>query len=112
MPERKFFLPSLRRGFLAASVMTAMAWTLLPHAARAADAPLVAGEVVKVDRAGGRVTIKHNGIAALDMPAMALAWRVANPAWLDGLAAGDRVRFAPARIDGQYTVTALSKAAP
>ena len=29
---------------------------------------------------------------------------------LDDLAPGDRVRFAAARIDGRYTLTALSKA--
>ncbi|HSM22347.1 MAG TPA: copper-binding protein [Rubrivivax sp.] len=29
---------------------------------------------------------------------------------LEGLAVGDRVRFTAERIDGQYTVTALSKA--
>ena len=75
-----------------------------------AQAALVAGEVVKVDRAAGRVTLKHGEIKSLDMPPMTLAWRVAQPRLLEDLAAGDRVRFAPARIDGQYTVTTLIKA--
>jgi Cu/Ag efflux protein CusF len=71
---------------------------------------LVAGEVVKVDRAAGRVTLKQGAIKSLDMPPMTLAWRVAQPRWLEDLAPGDRVRFAPARIDGQYTITSLIKA--
>jgi Cu/Ag efflux protein CusF len=82
-------------------------WT--PTAAQA-QAALVAGEVVKVDRAAGRVTLKHGEIKSLDMPPMTLAWRVAQPRWLEDLAVGDRVRFVPARIDGQYTITTLIKA--
>ncbi len=85
----------------------AAAW--LSSAAQA-QAALVAGEVVKVDRAAGRVTLKHGEIKALDMPPMTLSWRVAQPRVLEDLAVGDRVRFVPARIDGQYTVTTLIKA--
>jgi Cu/Ag efflux protein CusF len=79
-----------------------------------AQAPvaLVVGEVVKIDRVAGRVTLKHGEIRSLDMPPMTLAWRAAQPRLLEDLAVGDRVRFAPARIDGQYTITTLSKAQP
>lgn len=80
----------------------------VPTEARA-QATLVAGEVVKVDRVAGRVTLKHGEIKSLDMPPMTLAWRVAQPRWLEDLAVGDRVRFVPARIDGQYTITNLMK---
>ncbi len=83
------------------------AW--LPLRARA-QAALVAGEVVKVDRAAGRVTLKHGEIKSLDMPPMTLTWRVAQPRWLEDLAVGDRVRFVPARVDGQYTITSLIRA--
>jgi Cu/Ag efflux protein CusF len=72
----------------------------------------VLGEVVKVDRAAARVTLKHGEIKSLDMPPMTLSWRVAQPRLLEDLAVGDRVRFAPARIDGQYTVTSLTKMPP
>jgi Cu/Ag efflux protein CusF len=83
----------------------AWAWT-----AAQAQAALVAGEVVKVDRPAGRVTLKQGEIKALDMPPMTLSWHVAQPRVLEDLAVGDRVRFVPARIDGQYTITALVKA--
>jgi Cu/Ag efflux protein CusF len=77
-----------------------------------AQAGWVLGEVVKVDRAAARVTLKHGEIKSLDMPPMTLSWRVAQPRLLEDLAVGDRVRFAPARIDGQYTVTSLTKMPP
>lgn len=68
------------------------------------------GEVTKLDKAGKRITIKHGEIKNLDMPPMTMTFRVRDAKLLDGLAVGDRVRFAADRIDGQYTVTALSKA--
>ena len=69
-----------------------------------------AGEVTKVDKAASRVTVKHSGVKNLDMPPMVMAFRVREQGMLDGLAPGDRVRFMVERIDGQYTLTALSKA--
>jgi len=41
---------------------------------------------------------------------MTMVFRVRPPQLLEGVAVGDRVRFAVERIDGNYTVTALSKA--
>ncbi|HQQ71172.1 MAG TPA: copper-binding protein [Alicycliphilus sp.] len=83
---------------------------LVMAASAAAQAPTTAGEVVKLDKPGNRVTIKHGEIKNLDMPAMTMAFRVREPKLLDGLAVGDKVRFVVQRIDGQYTVTALTKA--
>ena len=75
-----------------------------------AQAPTAGGEVAKVDKAASRVTLKHSGIKNLDMPPMTMIFRVRDPKMLDDLAAGDRVRFVAERLDGQYTLTALSKA--
>ena len=75
-----------------------------------AQAPLVGGEVTKIDKAGARITLKHGEIKNLDMPPMTMVFRVRPPQLLEGVAVGDRVRFAVERIDGNYTVTALSKA--
>jgi len=83
--------------------------TLLPAAAWAQPAA-TDGEVTKIDRVQIRLTLKHGEIKALDMPAMTMAWRVADPKLLDGLAVGDRVRFTAAKVNGNYTVTSLSKA--
>ncbi|MBE0550669.1 MAG: copper-binding protein [Rubrivivax sp.] len=75
-----------------------------------AQVPMASGEVTKVDKANARVTLKHGEIKHLDMPPMVMVYRVRPPQLLDDLAVGDRVRFAAERIDGNYTVTALSKA--
>ena len=75
-----------------------------------AQATMVAGEVTKIDKAGARVTLKHGEIRDLDMPLMTMTFRARYAKLLDGLNVGDRVRFAAERIEGQYTLTALSKA--
>ncbi len=75
-----------------------------------AQAPTVAGEVVKIDDKAGRVTLKHGEIKHLDMPAMTMSFKVRSPSLLEGLKSGDRVRFVAERIDGQFTVTQILKA--
>jgi Cu(I)/Ag(I) efflux system periplasmic protein CusF len=69
----------------------------------------VGGEVLKLDPAQQRVTLKHAGIRHLDMPAMSMVFRVRDPKQLEGLAVGDRVRFVAEKIDGNYTVTTIQK---
>ena len=67
------------------------------------------GEVKKIDPEAAKITLKHNGIKNLDMPALQMAFRVSDPAWLKSLQVGDKVTFSAAKVDGQYTVTAISK---
>ncbi len=78
--------------------------------AAAAVAQPADGEVTKIDKAGARVTVKHNGVKNLDMPPMAMAFKVRDPKALDGLAVGDKVRFAADKVDGSFVVTTLQKA--
>ena len=75
-----------------------------------AQTPTATGEVTKLDKAGGRVTLKHGEIKNLDMPPMTMVFRVSNPRLLDELAVSSRVRFTAEKVDGQYTVTSVSKA--
>lgn len=67
------------------------------------------GEVRKVDKAQGKLTLQHGELKALDMPPMTMVYRVGNPALLDNLAVGERVRFDAAKLNGSYTVTAIRK---
>lgn len=71
---------------------------------------LTDGEVRKIDKAQGRITLKHGEIRNMDMPPMTMVFRVKDAKVLDTLAVGDKVRFAVDKIDGQYTVTTISKA--
>jgi Cu/Ag efflux protein CusF len=75
-----------------------------------AQAPNASGEVTKLDKAGSRIEIRHGEIKALDMPPMRMVFRVREPKLLDAVAVGDKVRFTAEKIDGQYVVTAISKA--
>ena len=92
----------MKKTFALIAALSASAFAL-------AQAPMANGEVTKVDKANGRVTLKHGEIKHLDMPPMTMVYRVRPPQLLDQMAVGDRVRFAVERIDGNYTVTALSK---
>lgn len=68
------------------------------------------GEVRKLDRKEGKVTLRHGPIANLDMPGMTMVFKVADPKMLDKLKAGDKVRFTAVNVDGTLTVTAIEAA--
>lgn len=65
------------------------------------------GEVRKVDKDAEKLTIKHGSIANLDMPGMTMVFRVSDPAMLDSVKPGDKVRFIVDRIGGLFTVTKI-----
>ena len=94
--------------FLAACLLGVVVWAQAQTTTTPATP--ASGEVTKLDLPGGRVTIKHGEIKNLDMPPMTMVFRVSNPKLLDELTVGSRVRFSAERIDGQYTVTSVSKA--
>jgi len=66
------------------------------------------GEVRRVDPAAGKITLKHDAISGLELPAMTLVYRI-DPALLAGIKPGDKVSFTAERRDGKYVVTKLSK---
>ena len=89
----------------------AAALTLAPLAWASSHQPASAfthAEVRKVDKDAGKVTLKHGPIANLDMPAMTMVFRVKDPAMLDQVKAGDKVRFRAEKLQGAYTVVELS----
>lgn len=71
-----------------------------------ADA-LTDGEIRKVDKEAKKITIKHGPIANLDMPGMTMVFQVQDPALLDRVTAGDKVKFAADKIGGTYIVTRI-----
>lgn len=76
-------------------------------AASAAAAPTADGEVRKVDKEQGKVTLKHGPIANLDMPGMTMVFKVADPKLLETIKQGDKVKFSADNVDGALTVTAI-----
>lgn len=63
------------------------------------------GVVNKVDTKAKKVTIKHEDLKGLDMPAMTMVFRVEDPALLDKLKEGSNIEFVAERVNGKLTVT-------
>ena len=78
--------------------------------AASAKAAASAGTVKKVDKAAGKITIKHGPLANLGMPPMTMAFRVSDPAMLDQVKAGEKVSFIAETAGDALTVTALEPA--
>ena len=75
------------------------------------DANVLAdGEVMKVDKDTGKLTVKHGALTNLGMPGMTMSFKVQDPAMLDQVKAGDKIRLRVERINGTYTVTKLEAA--
>lgn len=83
-----------------------------PAAASAASSPgdMADAEVRKVDKEGGKVTLKHGEIKSLDMPAMTMVFVVKDKAMLEKLQPGDKVRFKAVNDNGKYTITEVAPA--
>lgn len=79
-----------------------------PATAAAPDS-MSSGEVKKVDKSAGKLTIKHGPLENLDMDAMTMVFRVKEPVTLDQVNVGDKIRFVAEQPNGQLTVTKLEK---
>jgi Cu/Ag efflux protein CusF len=101
----------VRAAFLAAlsgwSISTSHAQAV--EAETAAPDPMSVGEVKKVDKGTGKITIKHGPLSNIGMDAMTMAFRVKDPAMLDQVNVGDRIRFIAEQPNGQLTVTRMEK---
>ena len=75
-----------------------------------AAALLTDGEVRKVDKDAGKVTLKHGPLTNLDMPGMTMVFKATDAKMLDGLKEGDKVRFSADRINGAISVTRIEAA--
>lgn len=68
------------------------------------------GEVRKVDKDAGKVTLKHGEIKNLDMPGMTMVFQVREPALLDQVKVGDKVKFRAEKSGASYVVIAIEPA--
>ena len=78
--------------------------------AQAATGEMTDGEVRKVDKEGGKLTLKHADIKSLGMAAMTMVFVVKDKAVLDKLKAGDKIKFKAINDAGKFTVTELQMA--
>jgi Cu(I)/Ag(I) efflux system periplasmic protein CusF len=104
----------MRRHLRKMSVMAASIFVLsggMPASVTLAQAPMVNGQVTKIDEAAGKITLKHGPIKKLDMnEGMTMVFRVQDPAILKQVKVGEKVRFDADRVNGQITVTKIEKA--
>ena len=93
--------------FRSALALTALLSLVAP--ALAQTAPLVDGKVLKVDESAGKVTLDHEKIPNLGMPAMTMVFHASDPALLKAVKPGDRIKFTADSVNGQLTVTRIDK---
>jgi Cu/Ag efflux protein CusF len=70
-------------------------------------AAMTEAEVRQIDKAAGKITLKHGEIRNLEMPAMTMAFAVKDPAMLEQVKVGDKVKFAAEKVGRAYTVTVI-----
>lgn len=113
-------VPVLKRAMIAAVAVAAtsvvaiaegadssVAHALTPLSAN--DPAVSTGEVRKVDRESGTLTLRHGPLRNLGMSGMTMVFRVADRAWLTTLKEGDQVRFVADNVGGQLTVVRLER---
>ncbi len=65
------------------------------------------GVVTNIDRAGGKVTLKHDPIKSLNWPTMTMAFAVKDKAMLDKLAKDKKVEFEFVQQGQQFVITSI-----
>lgn len=81
-----------------------------PVLAQQGAAELADGQVRRVDKSAGKITLQHGPIKNLDMPPMTMVFQAADPAFLDRVKAGDKVRFTVVEKSGTYIITSIEPA--
>ena len=69
----------------------------------------VKGKVKKVDPKKGKVSIIHEEIPSLGMPAMTMVFRPSSEEMLEKLEPGQEIEFVPERVNGKLTITKIKE---
>lgn len=105
---------------LTAVAVALSSWTVMPAFAQmpmdhikmgmAAMPGMTDGEVKKIDKDAGKITIKHGEIKHMDMPGMTMVFVVKDKALLDVVPVGAKIQFMATNENGQMTVTDIQPA--
>ncbi|WP_382160746.1 copper-binding protein [Hydrogenophaga sp. ANAO-22] len=71
----------------------------------AATPSLTDGEVRKIDKENGKITIKHGEIKHMDMPPMTMVFNAKDKAMLDKIQVGQKIQFIVIQDAGKMVVT-------
>lgn len=103
----------MRELLCAATIVAGLVVSSMPvalaHEAHSHNLPVVSGKVTKIDEAAGKVTISHDAIPNLQMEAMTMVFKVADPTMAAALKPGDGINFTADKMNGQLTVTQIEK---
>ena len=72
--------------------------------------PMTDGEIRKVDIDARKITVRHGPIQNLEMPAKTMVFQVKDPAMLDKVKAGDKIKFTAEKTGGAFTITQIESA--
>lgn len=108
----------LTTALLTLTVMSAPAWATTHHPGQhdagapaqnqpAAEGAMSEGEVRKIDKEAGKITLKHGELKNLQMPPMTMVFRVKDPSMLEQVKVGDKVNFVAEKVGGQFTVARI-----
>ena len=101
---------SMRNTILIASSVLALTFTA-PVQSTLAQSEMVDGQVTKIDEPAKKITLRHGPIKKFGMDeGHTMVFGVQDPAILKQVKAGDKVRFLPDRVNGQFVVTKIEKA--
>jgi len=65
------------------------------------------GEVTRINKDTKKLTIRHGPMPHLDMPAMTMVYAVKDPAMLDQVKVGSKIKFIGDKVDGTFTVLSI-----
>lgn len=68
---------------------------------------MTSGQVRKIDKEAGKLTLKHERIANLNMPPMTMVFRVQEKSMLQALQVGDTILFKAVDRNGELTITEI-----
>lgn len=110
--KSKLFLGATLVAFSALTSNPVFAQMSMDHAkmGMAAKPGMTDGEVRKIDKDAGKLTLKHGEIKNLDMPGMTMVFQVKEPALLDKVKVGDKVKFRAEKAGSGYVVTVIEAA--
>lgn len=100
-----------------ASMLAAISLTSVPALAQSTIEPgitaslappaMTDGEVRRIDKETGKITIKHGEIKHMEMPGMTMIFVVKDKALLDRTSVGAKIQFMVTNENGQLTITDL-----
>lgn len=91
------------------AVAVLIVMTTVPKLARA-QADLIDGQVTRIDKSAGKITLRHGPMKKFDLEAgHTMVFRVQDPAALEQVKVGDKVKFEADRVNGQFTVLRMQK---